>query len=313
MLELRSEALRAGQFAPDHRREIPHVRWRQHRGVRAGRGAGRHPGARVRRARPGRAPGNRAGAARHPRLRRGWRPAGDHAVRRRTIRRNSRRAPFPHRAFRREHHPGAPAGPVRRRGGPRRARPRARCCDLHGAEQRGRTPLAHRLSHHGAGAVRHRGAAGAPAAAPGTLCAHRLRRADLLRLHQPGDRRAAGAGARRDPAVVRPVVGARGGRAAGPGHPARCRAGTRGALSAQHAQPARRGGRHEPARSLRHPRRAGRRVRRARGAGRAGRAVPVRQPAGRHRRRHLHRARRLLVRAAQPAAAGIRTHAHRAC
>jgi hypothetical protein len=30
MLELRSEALRAGQFAPDHGRQIPHVRRRQH-------------------------------------------------------------------------------------------------------------------------------------------------------------------------------------------------------------------------------------------------------------------------------------------
>ena len=90
--------------------------------------------------------GDRAGAARHPCLLRGRRPAGHHAVRRRALRRHSRRAPLPHRAFRREHHPGAPAGAVRRRGGARR-RAHARAAAVsQDPKQRGRAPLAHRVS-----------------------------------------------------------------------------------------------------------------------------------------------------------------------
>ena len=93
------------------------------------------------------------------------------------------------------------------------------------------------------------------------------------------------------PAVVRPVVGARASWCCSRRDPARATPGVRDARYRRNT--ARRGlrrrCRHEPARSLRDPRRARRRVRRARGAGRARRAVPVREPAGRHRRRHLHR------------------------
>ena len=84
----------------------------------------------------------------------------------------------------------------------------------------GRVPLAHRVPAHGAGAGRHRHSARPPAPAAGPLRAHRLRCADLLRLHQPGDRGPRGPCARRDPAVVRPVVGARRRGAAGGRHPA---------------------------------------------------------------------------------------------
>ena len=52
MLELRSEALRAGQFAPISRGQVPHLWRRQHRGVRAGRRSGRHAAPGVRPARP---------------------------------------------------------------------------------------------------------------------------------------------------------------------------------------------------------------------------------------------------------------------
>ncbi len=84
----------------------------------------------------------------------------------------------------------------------------------------GRVPLAHRVPAHGAGAGRHRDTARTPAPPAGPLRARRLRCADLLHLHQPGDRRPPGPCARRDPAVVRPVVGARRRGAAGGRHPA---------------------------------------------------------------------------------------------
>ena len=268
------------------------------------------------RARPRRASGDRAGAARHACLLRGRRPAGDHAVRRRALRRHSGRAPLPHRALRREHHPGAAAGDVgRRRGARRRAHPQRCCID---------TTARRRAEFHWRIAF--------PIMARGAGAASRI---PLARL-RPRQGRYARVGyavliffvyinlaiagtpvarARRDPAVVRPVVGARRGGAAGASPSCSCRAGARGrAIAATCAHAARRGG-------------AGMNlldryvIRAVLGGVFVVLAVLLALGAlflfanqqddigvGTYTR-----ARRVLVRAAQPAAAGLRAHAHRAC
>ena len=115
------------------------------------------------------------------------------------------------------------------------------------------------------------------------------------------------------PRVVRAVVGARRGGVARGRASCSCRAGcARARYRRNMAAPAGRGG---AGMNLldRYVIRAhaGRRDRRDGRAADARRAVPVRQPAGRHRRRHLHRAGRVLVRGAEHAAAALRAHADR--
>ncbi len=294
MLDLRSEALRAGQFAPISCRQVPHFRRRQHGRVCAGAPTrtARCTGYSCERDRGDHAR-DRARAARHSRVFRRRRPAGHHPVRRRTLRGDPGRAALPHRAIRGEHHSGAPARARRRHRGARGRTDQRALVASNDPKQRAelhwRLALPIMARRHG----HHRGAARATAAAPGALRARRLRDPDLLRLHRARDRRQGMARARRRARVVRAVVGARRGGAARRPRSCSCRAGWRArgidATCATRPRPERPS--HEPARPLHDSRGAGRRPGRDGGAADARRAVPVRRPAGRHRSGHLHDAR----------------------
>ena len=85
MLDMRSEAMRAGQFAPISPGKFSTFGGGEHGGVCAGGRQRWHAAPRVRAAQPRQPARDRARAARHACLFGRRRPAGDHAVRRRAL------------------------------------------------------------------------------------------------------------------------------------------------------------------------------------------------------------------------------------
>ena len=285
MLELRSEALRAGQFAPISAGQVQHLRRRQHRGVRAGRGQGRHAA---------RACSSSATAA----------------ISSRSRSRSAPRMPTPKAATCRSSRcttasvtRASPASAASASCASPRTPFRCGCRRCRAARWRCEgVPTAQLLA-----SERPDAACRTPLArwrCPIMAVVLALIAVPLARL-RPRQGRYARVGFAVliffvyinlviagkvwivrgvDARVVRPVVGARGRRAVRRG--ASCcvpRWLARRATAATCARGAPAVAPHEPARPLRHPRRARRRAGGRRRAGDARRAVPVRRPAGRHR------------------------------